>query len=140
MIPSDISKKQPDGFAEADTDSNPNPRSSDLGPFVSLMSEIEWELRRQGQWELAPPKPEAFESRLPFCCESMRFTQWVQWVFIPRTRALVEAGGPMPEVSGIRPMAEEALRDCAWNTIRLMVLLDRFDRMIDERSASISRE
>jgi uncharacterized protein YqcC (DUF446 family) len=61
----------------------------------------------------------------------MRFTQWLQWVFVPRTRALLDAAGPMPETSGIRPMAEEALRDCGWKTIPLIVLLDRFDRMID---------
>jgi uncharacterized protein YqcC (DUF446 family) len=65
----------------------------------------------------------------------MDFTQWLQWVFIPHTRALAEAGGPMPEASGIRPMAEEALRDCDWSPIPLMVLLDRFDRMINEGSA-----
>jgi uncharacterized protein YqcC (DUF446 family) len=98
------------------------------------MDEIEQELRHQGQWETVPPPTAAFESRLPFCCDSMRFTQWLQWVFIPRTRALAEAGGPMPEVSGIRPMAEEALRECSWRPITLMVLLDRFDRMINAGS------
>jgi len=99
------------------------------------MCEIEQELRRQGQWEPAPPPPTAFESRLPFCCDSMRFTQWLQWVFIPHTRALAESGGPMPEASGIRPMAEETLRDCDWTTLPLMLLLDRFDRMIHKGSA-----
>jgi len=99
------------------------------------MCEIEQELRRQGQWEPAPPPPTAFESRLPFCCDSMRFTQWLQWVFIPHTRALAESGGPMPEASGIRPMAEETLRDCDWTTLPLMLLLDRLDRMIHKGSA-----
>ena len=78
-----------------------------LAPFRLLLTEIETELCRQGLWETAPPAPAAFESGLPFCCDRMRFTQWIQWVFLPRTRALIEAGGPLPEVSGIRPMAEE---------------------------------
>ncbi|MCG6862402.1 MAG: YqcC family protein [Chromatiaceae bacterium] len=99
------------------------------------MSDIERELHRRGQWESVPPPPTAFESRFPFCCDQMDFTQWLQWVFIPHTRALADAGGPMPEASGIRPMAEEALRDCDWSPIPLMVLLDRFDRMINEGSA-----
>jgi uncharacterized protein YqcC (DUF446 family) len=129
--PADIEKDKSDSPGEAGTDSSLGPRTSELGPFLSLMSEIEQELRRRGQWEPIPPSPKAFESRLPFCCDSMRFTQWLQWVFIPHTRALAEAGGPMPEVSGIRLMAEEALQDCDWKTIPLMVLLDRFDRMIN---------
>jgi len=64
----------------------------------------------------------------------MRFTQWLQWVFVPHTRALVEAGGLLPEASGIRPMAEEALRGCDWTTVPLIRLLGRFDRMINQRS------
>lgn len=97
------------------------------------MAEIEDELRHQGQWEGAPPPPPAFESRLPFCCDTLRFTQWLQWVFIPHTRALAEAAGPMPETSGICPMAEEALRGCDWDIIPLLVLLERFDRLVNAR-------
>ena len=41
----------------------------------------------------------------------------------------------MPAASGIRPMAEEAIRGCAWESIPLLVLLDRFDRMINAGSA-----
>jgi uncharacterized protein YqcC (DUF446 family) len=101
---------------------------------MDLMTEIEKELRCQGVWEQLPPPPRAFESRLPFCCDSMRFTEWLQWVFIPHTRALAEAGGPMPRFSGMRPMGEEALRGCKWRTIDLLVLLDRFDRMVNKAS------
>ena len=101
----------------------------------ALLADLESELRRRGQWEPVPPPPPALESRLPFCCDTLRFTQWLQWVFIPRTRALLDAGGPMPSASGIRPMAEEALRGCGWESIPLLVLLDRFDRMINAGSA-----
>ena len=127
MIPSDDRQEKPAGTAEAGTGGN-------LAPFLLLLAEIERELHHQGQWEAAPPPPSAFESRLPFCCDRMRFTQWLQWVFMPHTRALVEAGGPLPQVSGIRPMAEEALRGCDWTTLPLILLLDRFDRMINQGS------
>jgi len=98
------------------------------------MDALEQELRLRGQWEPFPPSPHALESGLPFCCDTLRFTQWLQWVLIPRTRALVEAGGAWPHASGIRPMAEEALRGCYWETIPLLVLLDRFDRTINSCS------
>lgn len=131
LIPTDNRQQSSAGAAGAGTDSYLDLGPSDLGPFLALMSEIERELRHRSQWEPAPPPPGACESQLPFCCDSMRFTQWLQWVFIPHTRALAEAGGPMPATSGIRPMAEEALRDCDWRAIPLIVLLDRYDRMIN---------
>ena len=106
----------------------------DVRVLLSIVSGIEQELIVRGQWEPVPPRAVAFESRLPFCCDTLRFTQWLQWVFVPRTRALAESGGPMPEVSGIRPMAEEALRGCDWDTAPLLVLLDRFDRLINAGS------
>jgi uncharacterized protein YqcC (DUF446 family) len=94
------------------------------------MAEIEGELRRCGQWESTPPSAQALASSLPFCCDTLRFTQWLQWVFLPHTRALAESGRPMPRASGIRPMAEEALRGCPWETLPLLKLLGEFDRMI----------
>jgi uncharacterized protein YqcC (DUF446 family) len=102
--------------------------------YLLLMDEIETELRRRGQWEATPPEPAAFDSRLPFCCDTLRFTQWLQWVFIPHTRALAEAARPMPSASGIHVMGEESLRGCDWETGPLLILLDRFDRMINPSS------
>ena len=131
MTRPDTSPGTPVEAVHLDVDPHPRARTFELASFLALMAEIEQELRQQDQWELIPPSPKAFESRLPFCCDSMGFTQWLQWVFIPHTRALAEAGGPLPEVSGIRPMAEEVLRDCSWRTIPLMLLLDRFNRTIN---------
>ena len=98
------------------------------------MELLEAELRRQGQWEPVPPAPAALASRLPFCCDTLRFTQWLQWIFIPHTRALADAGGPMPQSSGIRAMGDQALGGCEWDTGPLLDLLGRFDRMISDVS------
>jgi len=103
------------------------------------MAEIEQELRRRGQWEVRVPSARALASPLPFCCDTLSFTQWLQWVFIPHTRALAESGRPMPEASGILPMAEEALRGCPWETLPLLQLLGRFDRMIQIRKETVRK-
>jgi uncharacterized protein YqcC (DUF446 family) len=60
----------------------------------------------------------------------LRFTEWLQWVFIPRTRALLDSGAPLPAASAITPMAEEALRGCDWDTTQIVSLMRRFDRLI----------
>lgn len=106
---------------------------------LRLMAEIEQELQRQGLWEGGAPSPRALASPLPFCCDTLSFTQWLQWVFIPHTRALAESGRPMPEASGIRPMAEEALRGCTWDILPLLQLLGRFDHMIQIRKETVRK-
>ena len=94
------------------------------------MEALEWELRRSGLWESQPPSPEAFQSAMPFSADRMSFGQWLQWVFIPRTRALLDHGGPLPESSAIRPMAEEMFKDVAQDTDALVELIGEFDRLI----------
>lgn len=106
-------------------------RLTDTNPYLALLAALEAELRRQGQWEAAPPPRAAFESVLPFSCDTLRFTQWLQWIFIPHTRAVVQSGGPMPVRSGIRAMAEEALGGCRWDAAGVIDLIGRFDVMIN---------
>lgn len=97
---------------------------------TSLLDDLTIALRTAGQWQMLPPSPTALASPLPFCCDTLRFTEWLQWLFIPRTRALLAADGPLPTVSGIAPMAEEALHGCDWDTAPIIALLARFDRLI----------
>jgi len=68
---------------------------------------------------------------MPFSIDRLSLTQWLQWIFIPRTRALVEQGGPLPKNSAIAPLAEEVFRDLPQDTRRLLELLIRFDRLIE---------
>ncbi len=110
------------------------PTSSDLRltRCAHLLEAMERELHRSGLWESRPPPPEAFQSILPFSVDCMSFGQWLQWVFIPRTRALLDYGGPLPESSAIQPMAEEMFKDLAQDTDALVELIGEFDRLINE--------
>ena len=105
--------------------------SFDVYEAADILLDIEIEMRQSYLWEVVPPEPDLLASPTPFCFDTLSCTQWLQWVFIPHTRTLAERGGRMPEASGIRPMGEEALRGCDWETIPLLVLLDRFDRAIN---------
>lgn len=71
---------------------------------------IEIELRRLQLWEHERPPAEAFHSTEPFCIDTLEFTQWVQFVFLERMKFIIESAQPLPEVSGIAPMAEEHFR------------------------------
>src|SRR5690554_7431305 len=95
--------------------------------------QIELELRQLGVWQAEMPLQEAFESTQPFCLDTMEFTQWLQFVFLQKMKALVEAGQPLPSVSGIAPMAEEHFRGRAQSGQRLVEALEEIDRLLSGR-------
>ncbi|MBO8416202.1 MAG: YqcC family protein [Proteobacteria bacterium] len=76
------------------------------------LDEIENELRRLGYWQGAEGRPQeaAFLSTTPFCLDTMELQQWLEYVLLPRLRALIEAGRPLPEALKIAPMAQEFWR------------------------------
>ena len=91
---------------------------------------IERELRLQAWWSETPPSDEALASQQPFCVDSMAFEQWLQWIFLPRMKQILEDEAQLPSVSGIRPMAEQVYSDRAEQAAELIRLLGEFDRLI----------
>lgn len=91
---------------------------------------IECELRAQGWWAEHPPSDEAMASREPFCVDSMPFEQWLQWIFLPRMKVILEQGAPLPSVSGIQPMAEQVYGVGHAQTRMLIKLLGEFDDIL----------
>ncbi len=100
-----------------------------------LLRELADELRRRGVWAGEPPSPAALSSRLPFCCDTLSFTEWLQWVLIPRLEDLDRHGGHWPAHSAMRPMAEESLAGCDWTTRDTIELIGRVDALINARGA-----
>ncbi|HEX5843502.1 MAG TPA: YqcC family protein [Pseudomonas sp.] len=91
---------------------------------------IERELRVQGWWEVQAPSVQALSSQEPFCVDTLAFEQWLQWIFLPRMKQLLEAGAALPSVSGIQPMAEQVYGGQAEKARVLIGLLGEFDRLI----------
>ncbi len=89
---------------------------------------IERELRVLGLWASVPPSPVALASAEPFCVDTLEFEEWLQWIFLPRMKAILEEGQPLPSVSGIHPMAEVVYRERPVGG--LLAALLEFDRLI----------
>lgn len=68
---------------------------------------IEIELRRLCVWSDRSPSVDALQSAQPFCIDTLEFVEWLQFVFLPKMKVLVEQGADLPTVSGMAPMAEE---------------------------------
>ena len=94
----------------------------------------ERELRVLGWWQEQAPSAEALASQEPFCVDTLTFEQWLQWIFLPRMKQLLEAGAALPSVSGIQPMAEMVYREQSGLARRLLELLGEFDRLLTRTS------
>ena len=91
---------------------------------------MEGELFVLGWWTTEAPSVEALSSREPFCVDTLPFEQWLQWIFLPRMKQIIEQGGALPAVSGIREMGEMVFSDRLADAERLLQLLGAFDRLI----------
>lgn len=100
---------------------------------------IEAEMRRARVWEERAPGASALDSPLPFCCDTLSVTQWLQWIFVPRTKQILEHSYPLPERSEIHPYADECLQQASWATERLLALLKRFDDIISAAQSGRER-
>ncbi|CAI1088363.1 YqcC family protein [Serratia ficaria] len=93
---------------------------------------IEQSMRDLGLWQAAPPEPEALASPEPFCVDTMPAEAWLQWVFLPRMHALLDAEAPLPTRFALTPYFELALKDNDPNCLPLLVLLQRLDLMLNK--------
>jgi uncharacterized protein YqcC (DUF446 family) len=91
---------------------------------------IERELRVLGWWSEAPPSEQALRSVEPFCVDTLEFEQWLQWIFLPRMKIILEQDLPLPNASGILEMAEMVYASRQQETRFLQQLLAQFDRLI----------
>lgn len=87
-------------------------------------------MRRLRLWKDTAPTPRAMRSVEPFCYDTMGFDEWLQWVFLPRMRAILENGSGLPEESLISPLAEEFCQSHTGDTSVLLELIEQFDRLI----------
>ena|SRR3989338_2857549 len=97
--------------------------------MLVLLQDIETEMRGLSLWETVAPPSAAFDSQLPFCFDTMGFSQWLQWVFVARFRAIIDGGHALPDTCAVATMAEEALRELDVPTDTLIVLLQQFDAL-----------
>jgi len=102
-------------------------RVADLADQLLL---IERELRMQGWWASQAPDSQALSSQVPFCVDTLAFEQWLQWIFLPRMKHMLESAAPLPTVSGIQPMAEQVYGGQLVKARELIRLLGEFDQLI----------
>lgn len=69
---------------------------------------IEAEMKRLGLWRPDPLPPEMYDFKAAFATDTMPFVHWLQFIFIPRVREIIEARGTF---SGVSQVGVQALRE-----------------------------
>ncbi len=102
---------------------------------ADLLLAIEQEMRRIGLWETTQPPKEAMESLVPFCYDTLKFEQWLQWIFLPKMKLALEQQIDFPSSSNIAALAEMCFPELInIDTTRLIGLLKQFDETINAAS------
>ena len=94
--------------------------------------EIEKELRLLKLWEDEQPPLHDLQSQMPFCYDTLRLPQWLQWVFLPRCQQMIITRVGIPENSDIHTIAEYYFQQAGINAEVLLVSIRRFDDLISE--------
>lgn len=92
---------------------------------------IERELRLLGWWASAAPDVERLASREPFCVDTLAFEEWLQWVLLPRMKALIEQDGELPSACALQSMGEVAWAHEGARVVALLKVLGEFDRLLN---------
>jgi uncharacterized protein YqcC (DUF446 family) len=103
-----------------------------------LLDAIEQEMRQLELWSDEPPPVADMASRTPFCYDTLKLWQWLQWILVPRIRLILADGGILPTSCDIAPLAEVEFRRLAQDTRPLLDLIREFDRVITETPPGIA--
>ncbi|RKS86845.1 uncharacterized protein YqcC (DUF446 family) [Orbus hercynius] len=98
---------------------------------LQLLNEIETAMQQKTLWQSLPPKPEAFLSEQPFALDMMSCYEWLQWIFLPRMRALIDADATLPRNFVLHPYFEEALKE-EDEALVLLSLIKQLDQLVKQ--------
>lgn len=95
-----------------------------------LLDGIEALMGKLDLWQTHSPSPEALLSRQPFCMDTLSFSQWLQFMFLPRMREILEQQQAWPNSCEIKPMAEEYFKSTTVQAGDLIRVLGSVDALI----------
>jgi len=97
-----------------------------------LLQSLQQELEMNQFWSVATIEAEALMSQQPFCVDTLNFSQWLQFVFIPRMQALIDSDQALPRMKkgqGIEPMASEYFNN-KLGGIGVLTLIRQLDEVL----------
>lgn len=108
-------------------------------PIQRLLEQLSDALRASHLWSEQPPTSAALASKMPFCCDTLSFENWLQFVFLPRLSQLIAHNLPLPSALVIAPMAEQSWRTVNEGDTAAVKRIYQVLREIDDYFAELNR-
>lgn len=71
---------------------------------AELLIDLECAMRQSQLWQKSAPAIEYQASTVPFAADCLAFTEWLQFVFLPKMHDILDSGSSLPERCAIAPM------------------------------------
>ncbi|WP_299074147.1 YqcC family protein [uncultured Paraglaciecola sp.] len=75
-----------------------------------LLKKLQQSLQEAKLWSNVVPPSKALQSLLPFAVDTLSFEQWLQFIFIPKMRELINTEPHLPKNLKLLPMAEQSFQ------------------------------
>lgn len=98
-----------------------------------IIDEIEAEMKRTGFWSAEPLPDEAYRFHQAFAADTMAYPQWLQFIFIPNVRRVLEAKGMLASGSMVGMRAVKEFDGYEDNVLPLVRLLNEFDQLCNKQ-------
>lgn len=89
----------------------------------TALKRLEESMHHLSLWPVSKPSLRAMQSTVPFAVDTMSFECWLAYIFIPKMRAVISAGQPIPSMQ-IAPAAEVYLTVPSKEVISLLRDID----------------
>ncbi|MEZ9155490.1 YqcC family protein [Vibrio sp. F13] len=93
-----------------------------------LLQQLEQQMRQCSLWSTLPPSDEALASVEPFGIDSLQPEEWLQWIFIVKINAMMDAQMSLPKGFAIHPYFGEVWKNKA-DKVELLVTIQSIDEV-----------
>ncbi|PKG85848.1 hypothetical protein CXF85_03480 [Colwellia sp. 75C3] len=108
-------------------------KTKDIEPITALLDTLAGELKSLNLWQTSQPSIVELSSSAPFCCDTLTFEQWLQFIFIPKITTMINQQQTLPTNISITPMAEEAFKHLSVNAKPLFDVIQKIDKTLTEQ-------
>ncbi len=106
---------------------------TDLERIAALLETLTCELKLLNLWQTQRPTSDELLSSAPFCCDTLSFEQWLQFIFIPKLTEMINQQQSLPTKISLTPMAEEAFKHFSVNVNPLFDVIKNIDKTLTEQ-------
>ncbi|TVU63780.1 YqcC family protein [Vibrio atlanticus] len=93
-----------------------------------LLQQLERQMRQCSLWSSSPPSEEALASVEPFAIDLLPPEEWLQWIFIVKINAMMDAQMNLPQGFAIYPYFSEVWKNEA-DIAELLVTIQSIDEV-----------